>query len=71
MVYLCHYYEPDNTMLQIRMQQRTQTYQIVDNDLYKISVSGPLLRYISKEEGQQILSGVHAGVCRGHIGARA
>jgi hypothetical protein len=25
----------------------------------------------SKQEGQQILSEVHAGVCGGHIGARA
>jgi hypothetical protein len=31
----------------------------------------PLLRCVNKEEGQQILSEVHAGVCRGHIGARA
>jgi hypothetical protein len=43
----------------------------VDNDLYKISVSGPLLRRVSREEGQQILSEVHAGVCGGHIRARA
>jgi hypothetical protein len=53
------------------MQQRARAYQIVDNDLYKISVSGPLLRCVNKEEGQQILSEVHAGVCGGHIGARA
>jgi hypothetical protein len=31
----------------------------------------PLLRCVSKEEGQQILSEVHTGVCRGHIGANA
>jgi ribonuclease HI len=71
MVYLHHYYEPDTTVEQIRMQQRAQAYQIVGNDLYKVSVSGPLLHCISKEEGHQILTEVHAGVCRGHIGARA
>jgi hypothetical protein len=71
MAYLCHYYEPDTTIEQIRMQQRAQSYQIVDNDLYKISISGPLLHCISREEGQQILSEVHAGVCRGHIRAGA
>jgi hypothetical protein len=70
MAYLCHYYEPDTTIEQIRMQQRARAYQIVDNDMYKISVSVPLLRCISKEEGQQILSEVHVGVCGGHIGAR-
>jgi hypothetical protein len=71
MTYLRHYYEPDTTIKQIRMQQRAQLYRIVDNDLYKISVAGPLLRCVSREEGQQILSKVNAGVCRGHIGARA
>jgi hypothetical protein len=30
----------------------------------------PLLHCVSKEEGQQILTEVHAGVRRGHIGAR-
>jgi hypothetical protein len=71
MVYLRHYYEPDSTIKQTRMQQRAQSYQIVNNDLYNISVSGPLLRCVSKAEGQQILSKVHARVCGGHIGARA
>jgi hypothetical protein len=71
MAYLQHYYEPNNTVEQARMQQRVHAYKIVDNNLYKISVSGPLLRCISKEEGQQILSEVHARVCGGHIGARA
>jgi hypothetical protein len=71
MAYLRHYYEPDNAIEQTRMQQRAQSYQIVNNDLYKISISGPLLRCVSKAEGQQILSEVHARVCGGHIEARA
>jgi hypothetical protein len=62
MANLCHYYELDSAVEQIRMQQRAQSYQIVDNNLYKISVSGPLLRCVNKEEGQQILSAVHTGV---------
>jgi hypothetical protein len=69
--YLCHFYEPDNIVEQTRIQQRAQSYQIVDKDLYKISVSGPLLRCVSKDEGQQILLEIHAGVYGGHIGARA
>jgi hypothetical protein len=71
MVYLYDYYEPNSTEEQTRMQQRARSYQIVDNDLYKISVSGPLLHCVSKDEGQQILSKIHAGVYGGHIGARA
>jgi hypothetical protein len=53
------------------MQQRARAYQIVDNDVYKTSISGPLLHCISKAEGQELLSEIHAGVCAGHIGARA
>jgi hypothetical protein len=71
MAYIRHYYEPDSTVEETRLQQRAQLYHVVDNDLYKISVSSPLLRCVSKEEGQQILSEVNAGVCRGHIGDRA
>jgi ribonuclease HI len=68
--YLCHYYEPDSTVEQTRMQQRAQSYQIVDNDLYKISVLGPLLCCVRKD-GHQILSEIHTGVYGAHIGARA
>jgi ribonuclease HI len=71
MTYLHHYYEPDITVEHTRMQQRARSYQIVDNDLYKTSTSGPLLRCVSKAEGQEVLSEIHVGTCRGHIGARA
>jgi hypothetical protein len=71
MAYLHHYYELDNTTEHTRMQQRAKAYQIVDNDLHKTSVSGPLFRCVSKTEGQEILSKIHAGIHGGHIGARA
>jgi hypothetical protein len=54
-----------------RMLQRNRAYQIVGNDLYKTFVSGPLLRCVSKAEGQEILLEIHVGICGGHIGARA
>jgi hypothetical protein len=71
MAYLCHYYVPDSTIEHTRMQQRAGSYQVVDNDLYKTSISGPLLQCVSKAEGQQILSKIHTGTYGGHIGARA
>jgi hypothetical protein len=40
------------------------------NDLYKTSVFGLLLHCVNKAEGQEPLSGIHAGVCGGHIGVR-
>jgi hypothetical protein len=69
--YLHHYYEFDSRNEQIRMQQQAKDYQIVDSELYRTSVSGPLLRCISKTEGRQIHQEVHAGICRSHIGSRA
>jgi hypothetical protein len=61
--YLHHYYEPDSIVEHTRMQQRARSYQIVDNDLYKTSISGHLLRYVSKAEGQEILFEIQAGTC--------
>jgi hypothetical protein len=55
MAYLHNYFEPNNKNEQTRMQQRAKDYQIVGNDLYSTSVSDPLLHYISKTEGQEIL----------------
>jgi hypothetical protein len=71
MAYLHHYYESDGKNEQIKLQQRAKDYQIVGNELYKISILGPLLHRVSKTEGQEILYEVHAGICGGHIGARA
>jgi hypothetical protein len=70
MAYLHHYYERVSTNEQIRMQQRGKAYQIVDKNLYKASILGPLLWCLSKAEGQEILSEVHARIYRGHISAR-
>jgi hypothetical protein len=50
MAYLHHYYEPNTTVEQIRMQQRAQAYQIVDNDLYKVSISGPSFTASAKKK---------------------
>jgi hypothetical protein len=69
MTYL-HHYELDNSTKLIRMQQRAKAYQIIENTLYKSSITGPLLRYLSKSEGKELLAEIHTGVCRGHIGSR-
>jgi hypothetical protein len=41
LVYFCHYYEPNSATEHIRMQQRANAYQIIDNDLYKTSAFDP------------------------------
>lgn len=40
------------------------------DNLYKTGVSSPWLKCILPDEGIEILEGIHAGICRSHIGAR-
>jgi hypothetical protein len=58
---------PHNTS---KCNKEPKAYRIVDNDLYKTSVSGPNLHCIRKAEGQEVLLEIHARICGGHIGAR-
>jgi hypothetical protein len=53
------------------MQQRAKAYKIIRDDLYKTSVIGQPLCCLSKDEGKELLTETHSGVCGGHIGARA
>jgi hypothetical protein len=71
MAYLHHHYEPDNNTELTRMQQRAKSNQIIRDKLYKTSVTGPLLHCLSRDEGKELLTQTHLGVCGGHIGARA
>jgi hypothetical protein len=41
MVYLCHYFDPDNNTGLIKMQQRAKAYQIINSNLHKTSVTAP------------------------------
>jgi ribonuclease HI len=50
MAYLRHHYELDNTIELTRMQQRAKAYQIIREELYKTSVTWPLLHYLSTDE---------------------
>jgi hypothetical protein len=40
----------------IRMQQRAKAYQIIREELYKTSITGPLLHCLSKDEGKDLLN---------------
>jgi hypothetical protein len=71
MACLYHHYEPDSSTELTRMQQREKAYQIIGDELYKTSATRSLLRCLSKDEGKELLTQTHLGVCRGHIGARA
>jgi hypothetical protein len=53
------------------MQQRAKAYQVIGDELYKTSLTGPLLRCLSRNKGKELLAQTHSGVCRGHIDSRA
>jgi ribonuclease HI len=62
---------PSNDEVYIkRMQARTRPYMIIEGELYKQGVCSPLLKCLSRAEGQELMKEIHAGVCGAHIGSR-
>jgi hypothetical protein len=47
------------------------TYTIINNELYKRSVSGAFQRCVSPEEGRKILHEIHSGDCGHHASSRS
>jgi hypothetical protein len=71
MAYLRHYYKPDDNTELLKMQQRAKAYQVIEDELYKTSVTGPLLCYLSKDECKELLAQMHSSICGCHIGSKA
>ena len=53
------------------MVHRASAYTIINNELYKRSTSGILLRCVEPEEGRRILNDIHFGDCGHHVGAHS
>jgi hypothetical protein len=53
-----------------RMEARTRPYVIIKGELYKRGVCSPLLKCLSRNEGQELMREIHAGLCGAHIGSR-
>jgi hypothetical protein len=53
-----------------RMEARTRPYVIIEGELYKQGVCSPLLKCLSRTEGQELMKDIHAKLCGAHIGAR-
>jgi hypothetical protein len=43
---------------------------IIEGDLYKHGVCSPLLKCLSRTEGQELMKEIHASLCGSHIGSR-
>ena len=53
-----------------RMEARTKPYVIIEGELYKHGVCSPLLKCLSRNEGQELMKEIHAGLCGAHIRSR-
>jgi hypothetical protein len=60
----------DDEIYNKRMEARTRPYVIIEGDLYKHGVCSPLLKCLSRIEGQELMKEIHAGLCGSHIGSR-
>jgi hypothetical protein len=52
------------------MEARTRPYVIIEGELYKQGVCSPLLKCLSRTEGQELMKEIHTGLCGAHIGSR-
>jgi hypothetical protein len=52
------------------MEARARPYVIIEGDLYKHGVCSPLLKCLSRAEGQELMKEIHVGLCGAHIGSR-
>jgi hypothetical protein len=43
---------------------------IIERELFKQGVCSPLLKCLSRAEGQELMKEIHAGICRTYIGSR-
>jgi hypothetical protein len=53
-----------------RMQARTRPYMMIEGELFKQGVCLPLLKCLSRPEGQELMKEIHSVICGGHIGSR-
>jgi hypothetical protein len=60
-------YPSDNEVYIKRMQARTRPYMIIEGELYKQGVCNPLLKCLSRAEGQELMKEIYPGVCGAHI----
>jgi hypothetical protein len=60
----------DDEVYNKRMEARTRPYVIIEGELYKHRVCSPLLKCLSRAEGQELMKEIHAGLCGAHIGSR-
>jgi hypothetical protein len=52
------------------MHARTRPYVVIEGELFKLGVCSPILKCLSRAEGQELMKEIHLGISRAHIGLR-
>jgi hypothetical protein len=60
----------DDEVYNKRMEARTKPYVIIEGELFKYGVCSPLLKWLSRVDGQELMKEIHAGLCGSHIRSR-
>jgi ribonuclease HI len=71
MAYLRGHYEPQDELEEKSLRQRSRSYVVVDQELYKSGITKPRLRCITSEKGAELLKEIHSGFCGAHKVTRA
>jgi hypothetical protein len=50
------------------MNSRTKQYSIIAGELYKSGIVAPILKCISRDQGIELLTEIHVGMCGAHRG---
>ena len=53
-----------------KIQVQTTRFSLVNGQLYKRSLDGPYLKFLTPQQGQYILVELHERICRNHPSAR-
>jgi len=53
------------------LAKKAAKYTFIGQDLYRRGYSTPLLKFVTKEQGDYVLRELHEGTCGYHLGARA
>jgi hypothetical protein len=61
---------PDDSASTDQIAHLAKRYTLVEGDLYQRGANVILLRYISREEGNELLAEVHGGECENHASSR-
>jgi ribonuclease HI len=62
---------PEDTVQAKRIIRRSKAFVVLQEKLYKRSITGVLQRCVTPQEGQEILKDIHAGVYGHHASSRA